>query len=64
MHFENESFTRAYRDTFMFGTSYAPYALGEDWPREEWEPAIRRFAEILRAEYGLPAVAGSGEKLK
>ena len=43
-----------------------PYPLA-DYPvppREEWEPAIRRFAEILRAEYGLPAVAGSGEKLK
>ena len=31
--------------------------------REEWEPAIRRYAEILRAEYGLPAVAGSAQKL-
>ena len=31
--------------------------------REEWEPAIRRCAEILREEYGLPAVAGSAQKL-
>ena len=32
--------------------------------REEWEPLIRRYAEILREEYGLPAVAGSGGKLQ
>jgi pyruvate formate lyase activating enzyme len=38
----------------------ADYAVPE---RSEWEPMLRRYAELLRTEYGLPAVAGSGEKL-
>ena len=32
--------------------------------REEWEPALRHYAELLREEYGLPAVAGSAAKLE
>ncbi len=32
--------------------------------REEWEPVLRRYAQILREEYALPAVAGSAEKLE
>ena len=31
--------------------------------RGEWEPALRRYAELLREEYGLPAVAGSAARL-
>ena len=30
---------------FMFGTSYAPYAKGEDWPMEEWESDLIRMKE-------------------
>lgn len=39
----------------------ADYAVPE---RSEWEPLLRRCAELLRTEYGLPAVAGSGAKLE
>ena len=31
--------------------------------RSEWEPALLRYAALLREEYGLPAAAGSGAKL-
>ncbi|MCL2125651.1 MAG: glycyl-radical enzyme activating protein [Oscillospiraceae bacterium] len=31
--------------------------------REIWEPEIKRLAAMLESEYGLPAVAGSGQKL-
>ena len=39
----------------------ADYAVPD---RSEWEPLLRRYAELLRAEYGLPAVAGSSAKLE
>ncbi len=46
-------------------------SLGWDYPmgdyaspeRSEWEPLILRLADMLRSEYGLPAVAGSSDKL-
>ena len=28
-----------------------------------WEAELLHLAELMRTEYGLPAVAGSGEKL-
>ena len=31
--------------------------------REDWERHLRRLAEVLRTEYGLPAAAGSEQKL-
>ena len=37
------------------------YAVPE---REAWEPLLRRYADMLREEYGLPAVAGSGAKVQ
>ena len=42
-----------------------PYPLADYQApeREEWEPMLRRYAEMLREEYGLPAVAGSTARL-
>ena len=39
----------------------------EDYPtpeREVWEAELLHLAELMRAEYGLPAVAGSGSRLE
>ena len=52
--------------TEKYASLRRPYPL-EDYAvpeRSEWEPMLRRYAELLRAEYGLPAVAGSGAKLE
>lgn len=46
MVYRNESFDKAFSDEFMFGASYAPYALGEEWPEEEWEQDILRMKEM------------------
>jgi len=42
------------------------YPMGDYVPpeREVWERELKRLAEILVSEYGLPAVAGSGKKLE
>ena len=42
-----------------------PYPMGDYIPpeRAEWEPNLSRLADMLRCDYRLPAVAGSGEKL-
>ncbi len=43
-----------------------PYPF-EDYPtpeREVWEAELLHLAELMRAEYGLPAVAGSGSRLE
>lgn len=31
---------------FLFGASFPPYALGEDWPMEEWEEDLRRMKAL------------------
>jgi len=52
--------------TEKYASLRRPYPL-EDYAvpeRSEWEPMLRRYAELLRTEYGLPAVAGSGAKLE
>ena len=46
MVYSNDTFNEAYQETFMFGTSYAPYALGEDIPEEEWEQDLLRMKEM------------------
>jgi len=46
MVFSNDTFNEAYRESFMFGASYAPYALGEDIPEEEWEQDLLRMKEM------------------
>lgn len=33
-------------DIFLFGASYAPYALGEDWPMDEWEQDIKNMLRL------------------
>lgn len=42
------------------------YPMGDDYvppEREVWEENLKRLVTVLREEYGLPAVAGSGQKL-
>ena len=41
------------------------YPMGDYAPpeREVWEPELKRLADMLVNEYGLPAVAGSGRKI-
>ena len=50
--------------TEKYASLRRPYPMeGRRVPeRAEWEPALLRFAALLREEYGLPAVAGSGKK--
>ncbi len=51
--------------TEKYASLRRPYPM-EDYrvpERSEWEPALLRYAALLREEFGLPAVAGSGEKL-
>ena len=51
--------------TEKYASIRRPYPM-EDYripERGEWEPTLRRYAALLREEYGLPAVAGSGAKL-
>ena len=42
------------------------YPMGDYAPpeREIWESELKRLADMLVSEYGLPAVAGSGKKLQ
>ncbi|MBE6997307.1 MAG: glycyl-radical enzyme activating protein [Ruminococcaceae bacterium] len=52
--------------TEKYASLRRPYPLADYRvpERSEWEPALRRYASVLREEYGLPAVAGSGAKLE
>jgi len=34
------------QDVFLFGANYAPYALGEDWPMDEWERDLQTMKEL------------------
>ena len=42
-----------------------PYPMGDyiPPPRDEWESSLKRLADMLVRDYGLPAAAGSGGKL-
>ncbi len=43
-----------------------PYPMGDYEPpeRDEWEPLLLSFVELVKDEYAIPAVAGSSAKLK
>ena len=51
--------------TEKYASLRRPYPMGDYRvpDRSEWEPTLLRYAALLREEYGLPAVAGSGAKL-
>lgn len=51
--------------TEKYDSLQIPYPMGDYAvpPREVWEPKLVRIADILRDEFGLPAVEGSGHKL-
>lgn len=34
------------QERFLFGASFPPYALGEDWPMEEWEADFRQMKKL------------------
>ncbi len=51
--------------TEKYASIRRPYPMADYTPpeRSEWEPTLLRYAVLLREEYGLPAVAGSGFRL-
>ena len=52
--------------TEKYDTLGQPYPLGDDYKppeRAEWEPWLLELTRIAREEYGIPAAAGSSQKL-
>ena len=51
--------------TEKYATLCEPYPMGDYVPpeRSEWEPKLLHLRDLLVEAYGIPAVAGSGEKL-
>ena len=51
--------------TEKYATLNQPYPMGDYVPpeRSEWEPNLLRIRDMLVERFGVPAVAGSGEKL-
>jgi len=51
--------------TEKYASLNIPYPMGDYDPpeREEWEPLLLSFVDMIKKEYSLPAVAGSSAKL-